>query len=223
KHLSLYHTIGHWIPVGINPFVRVKQVLSIGIWFRIAPVDAHMQHKAKLAKLKEENVQKELECFDQIMELIPNGPVLLKEIVEERNGLDTFINFMSVIYAHIFTDFGLQMHQKASNTCSDDTKVLKKAIIEYIPLNLNSTSEVIFPCIQATIKHNQGFNHQQTARLLCPRHKLDEFDIDPSIFIAQVQNGECEIKEMHFPTFLYDKLQHYDPRHKLGGLLEGHL
>ncbi|KAF8347496.1 hypothetical protein F5887DRAFT_881789, partial [Amanita rubescens] len=25
------------------------------------------------------------------------------------------------------------------------------------------------------------------------------------------------------PTFLYDELQHYDPEHKLSGLLEGHV
>ena len=79
------------------------------------------------------------------MELIPNGPRLLEEIVEEKNGLDTFIDFVSLIYAHIFTDFGLQMHEKASNARSDDTKALKKAIIEYIPLDL--TSGAIIPPI----------------------------------------------------------------------------
>ncbi|KAK2461374.1 hypothetical protein APHAL10511_006598 [Amanita phalloides] len=49
----LYHTIGHWIPIGIDPFIQVKQVLSIGIWFRIAPDDTNTHCKAKMAKLKE--------------------------------------------------------------------------------------------------------------------------------------------------------------------------
>lgn len=155
------------------------------------------------------------------MELIPNGPRLLEEIVEEKNGLDTFIDFVSLIYAHIFTDFGLQMHEKASNARSDDTKALKKAIIEYIPLDL--TSGAIIPPIRPTVKHDRGFNHQHTARLLCPRLDLDEFNVDPVLYMAQVKNGERKIKETHFPTFLYDELQHYDPEHKLIGLLEGHI
>lgn len=119
------------------------------------------------------------------MEVIPDGLVLLQEIVEVPDGLETFINFVSFIYVHIcayISEFGCQMHDKASHARSDDTKTLKREIVHYLPLDWKN--EVIMPPILIgggkTLKSTtRGFHHPYLARLLCPRRQLDEFDIDP--------------------------------------------
>ncbi|KAK2461361.1 hypothetical protein APHAL10511_006623 [Amanita phalloides] len=157
-----------------------------------------------------ENVKFELDCFDHIIELIPDGLQILEEIHAVKDGIQLFTKFM---------------HKKASASHSDDTKALKKDIARY--LLYNPANNIIMPLLPISdgkygTSTTRGFNHLACAQSLCPRCLLDEFDIDPKTFMENVRNGVIKFKERDFPAFLYDQSIPYDPDNKDAGLLKGH-
>ncbi|KIL60690.1 hypothetical protein M378DRAFT_14026 [Amanita muscaria Koide BX008] len=93
--LSMYHSVTRWIPVGINPLIKAKDILSISIWFRIGPTTGTHLKRGRLQHQKKENVEFELKCFDRIIELIPDGLKILEEIAEAKDGLRLFIEFIN--------------------------------------------------------------------------------------------------------------------------------
>jgi len=71
-----------------------------------------------------------------------------------------------------------------------------------------------------TGKENRGFNHYATARLLCPRDRRDDFDMDMEAFCRDVQNGNRAITHNTWPSFLYPE-DAYNPEILDEGLLRG--
>ncbi|KAK2459412.1 hypothetical protein APHAL10511_008567 [Amanita phalloides] len=164
----------------------------------------------ELQQQKEEQVKFELECFDRIIELIPDGLKILEEIHVVKDGIRLFVRFM---------------HKKASSARADDTKALKKDITRYMPYD--PANNVITPPLPICDgkygkSTTRGFNHQACAWALCPQCLLDDFDIDPKTFMENVRNRVIKIKERDFPAYLYDEAIPYDPDNKDAGLLQGH-
>ncbi|KAG1759612.1 hypothetical protein EDD22DRAFT_752920, partial [Suillus occidentalis] len=75
------------------------------------------------------------------------------------------------------------------------------------------------------VKHHgklaRGWNHPQTARLLCPMRMLSTFDADPRSFMEKVNEGQIKITATKLPTFLYDESM-FDPIKKSQGCLRGY-
>ncbi|KAG1744234.1 hypothetical protein EDB19DRAFT_1632827, partial [Suillus lakei] len=66
----------------------------------------------------------------------------------------------------------------ASDARSDDTGSLMQEGLEYMLLDPESSS-FNPPLLKKHGKACRGWNHPQTARLLCPVQHLEEFDADP--------------------------------------------
>ncbi|KAG1781401.1 hypothetical protein EV702DRAFT_1042498 [Suillus placidus] len=77
------------------------------------------------------------------------------------------------------------------------------------------------PLLRQHGKIARGWNHPQTAWLLCPMRMLDKFDSDPSSFMDKVKEGEITITAAKLPAFLYDKSM-LDPTRKRQGCLWGY-
>jgi hypothetical protein len=60
---------------------------------------------------------------------------------------------------------------------AEDSNLLKKHIIGYLPFDL--AKESVMPPIVGKDKSDRGWNHQWTARALCPLSKLEMFDENP--------------------------------------------
>jgi len=69
-------------------------------------------------------------------------------------------------------------------------------------------------------KDTRGFCHHSTARLLCPRHMLKEFDKDREQFCHDVLNANRIILHGDWPAFLYPE-EGYDEEIIDKGLLRG--
>ncbi|KAK2459570.1 hypothetical protein APHAL10511_008409 [Amanita phalloides] len=65
-----------------------------------------------------EHIKFKLDCFNHIIELIPNGIQVLEELHAVKDGIWLFVKYMQ---------------KKASSAWSDDTKALKKEIACYLP------------------------------------------------------------------------------------------
>ena len=77
------------------------------------------------------------------------------------------------------------------------------------------------PLLREHEKIARGWNHPQTARLLCPMRMLDIFDSDPLLvalillarshiityrsFVDKVKEGQITITAAKLPAFLYDE------------------
>ncbi|KAG1904372.1 uncharacterized protein F5891DRAFT_909994, partial [Suillus fuscotomentosus] len=85
------------------------------------------------------------------------------------------------------------------------------------------------PLLRQHGKIARGWNHPQTARLLCPMRMLDTFDSNPSrshktsyrSFMDKVKEGEIMITAAKLPAFLYDESM-LDPTRKRQGCLRGY-
>jgi hypothetical protein len=72
----------------------------------------------------------------------------------------------------------MQLAEAASGARSDDIHTLRVRGIHYIIPDMweGTFSSPLNPHGEKNIR---GFNHVETARLLCPEHRLAEFDSDP--------------------------------------------
>ncbi len=66
------------------------------------------------------------------------------------------------------------MGKWADGSRNEDTAVLKKHIVAYIPLDPAVTPVV--PPLPENKKEERGFNHPMIARLLSPRATIDEIE-----------------------------------------------
>jgi len=60
---------------------------------------------------------------------------------------------------------------------AEDSNLLKKHIVGYLPFDM--TKESVMPPIVGKDKSDRGWNHQWTARALCPLSKVEGFDENP--------------------------------------------
>ncbi|KAG1729741.1 hypothetical protein EDD22DRAFT_788805, partial [Suillus occidentalis] len=110
-----------------------------------------------------------------------------------------------------------QLSSAANDARSDDTGSLTREGLTY--MLKNPESDQFNPSL---LKHHgkiaRGWNHPQTARLLCPMRMLSTFDAD-SQFV--VKEGKIKITATKLPTFLYDESM-FDPAKKSQGCLRGY-
>ena len=101
------------------------------------------------------------------------------------------------------------MEKESQSTCQQDTNKLKQGLWQFF-----AHDNVELPVVPRD-KTGRGFNHACTARALCPRAYIWEFDNDEryvsntrskilisSSFLEKVTSGEVEITADQFPNFL---------------------
>ena len=71
----------------------------------------------------------------------------------------------------------LQMSMAMQAAQAEDSNLLKKHIVGYLPLDM--ATESVMPPIVGKDKSDHGWNHKWTARALCLLSKLDIFDENP--------------------------------------------
>jgi hypothetical protein len=101
-----------------------------------------------------------------------------------------------------------KLEQAAKEGHAKDLKILRNHAYQYIP----------------SIEEYQGtspFNNFAIARLLCPRHMRDVFDLDKEDFCHLVQSGVYDFSHHSWPTVFYPEESQYDPDARERGLLRG--
>ena len=109
------------------------------------------------------------------------------------------------------------MEMESQSARQQDTNKLKEGLWEFF-----AKDEVEVPAVPRG-KTGRGFNHPGTARALCPRAYIWDFDNDEryvhdlvlgcdfsssylsSSFLKKITSGEIEITADQFPNFLYDE------------------
>ncbi|KAG2126349.1 uncharacterized protein EDB93DRAFT_1109683 [Suillus bovinus] len=99
----------------------------------------------------------------------------------------------------------------------DDTGSLKHTGLQYM---LSDPAKDCFdpPILKSHSKALRGWNHPQTAQLLCPAWDITEFDMDPQAYMDKVNAGEKKISAKQWPSMFYD-MSLYDPKNKKKGFL----
>ena len=86
---------------------------------------------------------------------------------------------VSKIPAHLWNvlifNSGWQLHKGAASAWSDDTKSLKRTILDWIV----PCGEPLIPPIAHNIKADRGFNHEKMGFLMCPA-ELDWSQVTPA-------------------------------------------
>ncbi|OBZ73011.1 hypothetical protein A0H81_06633 [Grifola frondosa] len=85
---------------------------------------------------------------------------------------------------------------------SDDLGALRYDSMQYIE-DVTLRDGQIIRYMADNQKTYRGFKDPATARLLCPRQMLDQYDDDPELFRRKVREGNIRIRANDFPTFLY--------------------
>ncbi|PSR76358.1 hypothetical protein PHLCEN_2v8498 [Hermanssonia centrifuga] len=137
--------------------------------------------------------------YKKIVQLIPS----IKEDAQfYREDPDALCDLIRYIQKH------------AADGRSDDLGTLKPKVLGYLPAKAPSAP----PLESLTLsKGERGWAHHQTARLLCPRSLVDEFDTDPD----SVESAEIAITADDYPSFLYSNEAQYNPNNIENNLLRG--
>ncbi|KAF7965999.1 hypothetical protein HWV62_40501 [Athelia sp. TMB] len=107
------------------------------------------------------------------------------------------------------------MLQKGINNArSEDTKGLKGAMIDWLTM----PGQPIQPPLLRHVKHDRGFNHYLTGKLLCP---VNWDWSDPSV-VEGLRSGATKILGVHWPLFLYEN-HVFDREEPWKGLFRGPL
>lgn len=72
-------------------------------------------------------------------------------------------------------------------------------------------------------KELRGFNHIDTAVLLCPMSLLEQFEAYPNGFMERVEEGSIKITAGEFPAFMYASNTVFHPKKEFEGLFQGYL
>ena len=123
------------------------------------------------------------------------------------------------------------MEKESQSTRQQDTNKLKEGLREFFALD-----DVEVPAVPRE-KTGRGFNHIGTARALCPRAYIWDFDNDEGYvldvlsylltfsfsFIEKITSGRIEITADQFPNFLYDEVNSDFPSEEDGWDVENGL
>ncbi|KAF8240101.1 hypothetical protein L208DRAFT_1428257, partial [Tricholoma matsutake] len=90
------------------------------------------------------------------------------------------------------------MEKESQSARQQDMNKLKDGLWEFF-----AHDDVEVPAVPRD-KTGRGFNHLGTARALCPRAYIWEFD-DYEGFLEKITSGKIEITADQFPNFLYDE------------------
>jgi hypothetical protein len=139
-------------------------------------------------------------------------------------------------HSHFLCLTNIQLSCASNDARSDDTGSLMREGLIYM-LKMPEADQFNPPLLKQHGKIARGWNHPQTARLLCPMRMLDIFDNDPPLvmlmlfvrwhvtshrsFMDKVKEGQINITAAKFPLFLYDESM-LDPTRKSQGCLWGY-
>ncbi|KAG1732049.1 hypothetical protein EDB19DRAFT_1831488 [Suillus lakei] len=136
--------------------------------------------------------------YNELVKLVPTFSSIISEFEKAPSAMDNFIHALS---------------SAANDARSDDTGSLTREGLTY--MLKNPESDQFNPSL---LKHHgkiaRGWNHPQTARLLCPMRMLSTFDADSQSFMEKVKEGQIKITAAKLPTFLYDESM-FDPAKKV--------
>ncbi|KAF8835425.1 hypothetical protein BDN67DRAFT_992459 [Paxillus ammoniavirescens] len=172
-------------------------------------------------------------CFCNVQTLLTNGIALMGEQVEEPEEsliasehkeytvFHELLRMVPGLEPHLMTSseeeviLVVDLIQKGANSaCTDDTKGMKTAIIDWITLKGQSLN----PHIPRNIKSGCGFHHEHTGALLCPAG----LDWNKSDIKSKLINGQLQVTGDQWPVFLYANYT-YDPEGPWNGLLHSGL
>ncbi|GJE96475.1 hypothetical protein PsYK624_126720 [Phanerochaete sordida] len=86
----------------------------------------------------------------------------------------------------------------------EDCEKLRYAVVEIMSRVLKPEHLTDDPLrVSESNKGRRGFNHHTTARLLVPRSKRDEYDVNPDKYRADVKTKKITITAKEMPSFLY--------------------
>lgn len=199
-----YLHAARWFPLAIDPFSSLENVLYEGM-------------EAEFSELREDTLDQSEESsnsrdkelcikqYHELVKLVPTFSDIISGFEKVPSAMDNFIHALS---------------SAASDARSDDTGSLMREGLAYMLKN-PGVDQFNPPLLRQHGKIACGWNHPQTARLLCPMRMLDKFDSDPSSFMDKVKEGEITITAAKLPAFLYDESM-LDPTRKRQGCLRGY-
>ncbi|KAJ7588692.1 hypothetical protein C8J56DRAFT_1049605 [Mycena floridula] len=138
--------------------------------------------------------------YQQLLRVLPEGREILEELSDEVQDIHSL--------AKGIRHFALE-------SCQQDTKKLRKNILEYCledPVNDN------IPNPKPKAYTPRGFFNAFTACFLCPLSLLDRFETDP-LFTKKVLSAEIEIDASEYPSFMYPFGSVHDEEDEENGLM----
>ncbi|KAG6851912.1 hypothetical protein C0991_005040, partial [Blastosporella zonata] len=187
----------------------LRKYINIAHWVPLS-IDSFMDiGEVILAVTEQFNdcAQELLLLYDDLVTLKPEIEDVLETLEAEPDQLTQFIK---------------KLETAANSAKTDDTSLLKPAIVQYMLHDLIAPPNPAIPPTGS--KAPRGFANPTTARLLCPIKKLGQFDADPGAFMDNVSQGTpgYEITAGDWPSFLYDTTIH-NPDNVMEGFLRGYL
>ncbi|KAJ3501316.1 hypothetical protein NLJ89_g9389 [Agrocybe chaxingu] len=194
----------------IHPFVDISRAFYAGI-----PNVAALGDKGgeEADEEEEEYTDEERAAFKAIMKLQRGFRQLVDACAQNPDAFIALINKVS---------------EKVIGGRGDDTTKLKKSIVSLLFEDERKGS--IFPSgLQQEVllpndpKSLRGWNHIETANLLCPLRLKEEFLQDPYAFIDSVNDNTIILTATDLPSFLYEAGTEYDEEREYIGLFRGFL
>ncbi|KAM6490845.1 hypothetical protein JOM56_013714 [Amanita muscaria] len=151
--LEPFMTAARWIPLAIDPFLSLHDVILTGIKGRSGQREEMVKDE-----------QYKIIVFEKILPLVPNFFSLLSDFQKNPKTFDRFIK---------------QINKAYTNVRSNDANGFKNKLPIYLPPDEDSRSRFIIPDISK--KMEWGWNNTITARFLCPMRLISKFDVDPEV------------------------------------------
>ncbi|KAF8910911.1 hypothetical protein CPB84DRAFT_1958086 [Gymnopilus junonius] len=214
KYLKPYIQKSRIIAQTIHPFMAIERMFYAGVPDTAKLEEEEEEEEPEKAEAdNQEYTEDEVRAFKSIMKL-ERGFSLIVDVCSTDAG-----SFLGLI--HLITEASGQSR-------GDDTSKLKTAILEYLYENPREGSKFKFDyeieqLLSADHKNIRGFNHLDTADLLCPLSMRDEFERDPVAWTSKVIDGDIPIMDDEFPTFMYESGTEYNPDDLLMGFLRSDL
>ncbi|KAG1733095.1 hypothetical protein EDD22DRAFT_960264 [Suillus occidentalis] len=197
--LGPYLRAAQWFPLGIDPFADLEGVLYDGMEAEFS----ELRDEDPVQPKDDENgreMERRVQHYKNWVKLVPTFSDTISGFEKDPVAMDNFIHTLV---------------SAASDARSDDTGSLMREGLEYMLLDPESSS-FNPPLLKKHGKACRGWNHPQTARLLCPVRRLEEFDADPQAFMDGVKEGRIRITASKLPSFIYDEAIALSPNGRKG-------
>ncbi|KAG2136785.1 hypothetical protein BD769DRAFT_1664314 [Suillus cothurnatus] len=201
-----YLRAARWFPLAIDPFSVLEDVFYEGMEAEFSESRADTLDQSEEASGSNSR-QKELciKQYKELVKLVPTFSDIISGFEKFPEAMDNFIHALMCA---------------ANDARSNDTGSLMREGLVYMLKN-PETDQFNPPLLKQHGKVARGWNHPQTARLLCPMRMLDTFDKNPQDFMDKVKEGRITITVAKLPTYLYDESM-LDPARKNQGCLRGY-
>ncbi|KAJ3552780.1 hypothetical protein NM688_g3973 [Phlebia brevispora] len=183
-----------FIPRVSGPFMNLYNIMMDGIALLNRDDPNDTSYILRFGKKSAMDRTIAAQTFEDLMDLLPAVNINIRYISQGGNDfLNKFCRFISFNY-------------RAAR--QEDTNKLK----EYVVVLLGPPPAGVKPLKMKGSKSERGFNHVQSAHMLCPRILLPLFDTNPKRFMEMVKNGKVLITADAFPTFMYDEQEDFDEK-----------